>query len=163
MILEEAEFDYLTGIEKELVNRGYKRFRYDWNTRKLIEMKLKGDVSYYFSSMRTLYFEYLKNDLHFKVGLNELHIPPMLFYCNKEVNFNGVNLMIGRLRAIHIQRMLSKIGESNFIDCVENNLCVCFDMIGECENYNRGLLEQYKKKATKKDNCYTYESKTCCF
>lgn len=127
-MIEESKFDYLTGIEKELVERGYKRFKPDYKKGELVEMKLKGDSSYYFSSMRILCFIYRKNDLEFIVGLRESDIPPMLCDCNRQVNFNGKYKFLGMCRSVPVHRMLDKIGNANFIELVENNKEIDFDM-----------------------------------
>lgn len=121
-------FDALTGIERDFVERGYKRFKYDYLKKVMIEMKLKGDSSYYFSSMDSLCFNYRKNDIGFAVGLTEKHMSPTLSGCNKQVNFNGQYRYLDSCRSFLIERMLSEIGNVKFIESVESDTVIDFDM-----------------------------------
>lgn len=158
--MEELKFDFATSIEKELVELGYKRFKYDHSKNEMVEMKLKGDPSYYFSSMRTRCFYYQKNDLVFVVGLQDGDIPPMLCGCSKQVNFRGQYLHLGSCRSVQVHRMLEKIGTAKFIESVECDTEIDFDMAAAEKAY---CEDSKKPKSDDKKAGYTYESKTCCF
>lgn len=139
------EFDYLTDIEKILVQNGYCRFRYDFKKNRLVQMNLKGDVSYYFSSMGNISFHYRKNDIIFTVGLNEKYHTPHLFDCNKQIVFNGKFFFLGQLPSILVQRMFQKVNGLDFLVSVENNKSIDFDMLTAEKLY-------YEELATKKRN-----------
>lgn len=156
--MTETQFDYLTEIEKDLLERGYKRLKYDHKKKELVEMALNGDASYYFSLCGNIYFHYRKNDLDFIVGLQEKDMPPMLIGCNRRVNFNNEYRYLSACRSIPVQWMLSEIGNLKFIESVENNVSIDFDM-RVAENLYCGELVKPKDVGSE----YVYESKTCLF
>lgn len=128
MIEKGKTFDYLTAIEKELVECGYRRFKYDHRKEDFVEMQLSGDPSYYFSSMGSLDFRYRKNGVEFIVGLNQTNAPPMLCGCNRDINFNGEYYNITSCQYTLIDRMLNNVGMAEFIELVEHDKRIDFDM-----------------------------------
>lgn len=158
--MKETKFDCVTGIEKELILLGYKRCKFDYVKKQFIEMELSGNTEYYFSSMRHLCFYYLKDDIVFIVGLHESGTPPMLCGCNKPINFNGELRYLLLCRSVPVYRMLEKIGNKAFIQLVETNSVIDFDMKQAEKEYYQEISKP--KQANNKVG-YTYESKTGCF
>ncbi len=133
--MNEAPFDYITEIEKVLVERGYKRYKKDAKTKQLVQMNVKGDASYCFSSLGHQCFYYKKDDVQFEVGLQERDVPPMLIGCNRLVTFTNCSAVIGHIASSVVHRMLEKVGAKTFVECVEQNDKVDFDIRGAIESY----------------------------